>query len=196
MSPAGTPYRRRTLLGVVAVVVLVVGACLLLATGLGQGDAVAESPLVGRPAPDFTLPAVPGTGPGNGTGDSTRVRLSDLRGQVVLVNFWASWCTECRNEQADLNRLWDRYRDAGVVVVGVDFQDATGDARDFVARTGASYPVVADRRSQTALAYGVRGIPESYLVGPDGRLVDRVIGAVHPDRLGRRIDALLDGARS
>jgi cytochrome c biogenesis protein CcmG, thiol:disulfide interchange protein DsbE len=187
-TPARTSYRRRTLLGVVAVVVLVVGACLLLATGLGQGNAVAKSPLVGRRAPGFALPALPGTG--------AAVRLSALRGQVVLVNFWASWCTECRNEQADLNRLWARYRDAGVVVVGVDFQDAVGDARDFVARTGATYPVVADRRSQTALAYGVRGIPETYLVGPDGRLVDRVIGAVDPDRLGRRIDALLDGARS
>ncbi len=188
-----TTRRTGTLLGMVAVVALVVVACLLLATGLGRGNAVAASPLVGHRAPDFTLPALPGT---VATGSERQVRLSALRGQVVLVNFWASWCTECRDEQADLNRLWTRYRDARVVVVGVDFQDAAGDARGFVARSGATYPVVADRRSQTALAYGVRGIPETYLVAPDGRLVDRVVGAVDADRRGRRIDALLDGARS
>jgi cytochrome c biogenesis protein CcmG/thiol:disulfide interchange protein DsbE len=107
------------------------------------------------------------------------------------VNFWASWCAECRTEQADLNRLWQRFRDAGVVVVGVNFEDATDDARQYVASSGASYPVVVDADSKTALAYGLRGVPETYLIDPRGRLVDRVIGPVTYARLASRISDLL-----
>ena len=186
-TAAARSHRSRSFLGVGVVAAVVLAVCLLLATGLGGGAAVGRSPLVGRTAPDFHLRGVTGTG-------SPDVRLSDLRGQVVLVNFWASWCTECRTEQPALNGLWQRYRDAGVVVVGVDFQDASGDAREFVARSGTSYPVVVDRRSETALAYGVRGIPETYLVDRGGRIVDRVIGPVDEAKLGRRIDTLLQGA--
>lgn len=183
----GPGSRRWLWLTAVVAGVLTVGA--LLATGLGGQRTLAATPLIERPAPEFALDGLDGR-PDSG------VRLSDLRGQVVVVNFWASWCTECHLEQEALNQTWQRFRDAGVVVVGVNFQDVADDARAYVASTGASYPVVVDADSSTALSYGLRGVPETYVIDRDGRIVDRVIGPVTVERLADRITGLLDeGAR-
>ena len=101
----------------------------------GQGSVgLRHSPLVGRLAPDFTLAQL----------DGPSLTLSKLRGQVVVVNFWASWCTECHTEQSALDQTWQRFRDSGVVVVGVNFEDTTGDARDYVHQ-----PVWRTRSSRT-----------------------------------------------
>jgi cytochrome c biogenesis protein CcmG, thiol:disulfide interchange protein DsbE len=170
--------------GGVAGVVLVAAA--LLSFGLSHRDALASTPLVQRSAPGFALPSLDAR-------EKRPVRLADFRGQVVVVNFWASWCTECRTEQAALNQTWQRFRDSGVVVLGVDFEDARGDARQYVATSGVSYPVVVDGDSSTALAYGVRGVPETYVVDPRGRIVDRVIGPVDARRLSATVDGLLAG---
>ncbi|HEU0040728.1 MAG TPA: TlpA disulfide reductase family protein [Jiangellaceae bacterium] len=182
----GTRIRAWALAGV-ALAVLAAG--LLFASGLGSQGALESSPLVGREAPDFTLPGL------DGRPEST-VRLSDLRGQVVVVNFWASWCTECHTEQAALNQTWQRFRDAGVVMVGVNFQDATGDARQYVAESGTSYPTVVDATSSTALAYGLRGVPETYVIDRTGMMVDHILGPVTSDRLADPITRLLgDGTQ-
>jgi cytochrome c biogenesis protein CcmG, thiol:disulfide interchange protein DsbE len=173
-------------LSLLAVGVAVLAVALLLGVGLSHPDRLEAAPLTARRAPDFSLPDLQDGGP--------RVRLSDLRGQVVVMNFWASWCAECQVEQKALAQTWDRFRDRGVVVLGVDFQDASGDAREYVARTGTSYPVVVDSRSTTALAYGVRGVPETYLIDRSGRLVDRIVGPVTADDLATRITGVLDGS--
>jgi cytochrome c biogenesis protein CcmG/thiol:disulfide interchange protein DsbE len=170
--------------GVLGVAVAVLAVAVLLSFGLTHRDALASSPLMKRQAPAFTLPALDGR-------RQDAVRLADLRGHVVVVNFWASWCAECRTEQDSMNRVWQRFRDAGVVVVGVDFEDAKGNARQYVASSGASYPMVVDTNSKTALAYGVRGIPETYVVDPHGRLVHRVIGPVTDTELTRQITGVL-----
>jgi cytochrome c biogenesis protein CcmG, thiol:disulfide interchange protein DsbE len=177
--------RRRTLLltGVAAAVLAVVA---VLATGLGKDPSAAASPLVGRAAPGFTLAQL----------DGPPVTLSRLRGQVVVINFWASWCTECHTEQAALDQTWQQFRDSGVVVVGVNFEDTPGNARDYVRTAGVSYPVVEDTDSRTALAYGLRGIPETFIVDTSGRIVNRVIGPVNAARLFSEINSLLlAGAR-
>jgi cytochrome c biogenesis protein CcmG, thiol:disulfide interchange protein DsbE len=166
---------RAVLLG--ALVVAVVAVAALLASALTRPPTVAASPLVGREAPNFRLAGLNGP----------PVQLSDLRGQVVVVNFWASWCAECRVEQPELDATWKRFRDSGVVVVGVNFQDQSADAQDYLAEFGSSYPVVRDAESSTALAYGLRGVPETFLVDRSGRVVDRVIGPVDADVLAGRI---------
>src|SRR6266480_2789219 len=97
-----TRRRARLLAGVVAVVAVIV---VLLMTGLGKDPSVIASPLVGRAAPNFTLPQL----------DGPPVTLAKLRGQIVVINFWASWCTECQVEQAALDQAWRRFRDSGVV---------------------------------------------------------------------------------
>jgi cytochrome c biogenesis protein CcmG/thiol:disulfide interchange protein DsbE len=172
--------RRRTVLlgSVVAVVTAIV---VLLSIGLGRDPSSIASPLVGRAAPDFTLSRL----------DGPALTLSTLRGQVVVINFWASWCTECHTEQAALAQTWKKFQDSGVVVVGVNFQDTTGDARDYVRTAGVSYPVVEDTNSRTALAYGLRGVPETFIVDQAGRIVDRIIGPVDATRLSNTISSLL-----
>jgi cytochrome c biogenesis protein CcmG/thiol:disulfide interchange protein DsbE len=176
--------RRAVLLAVVVIAIAAVVS--LLATGLGRDPSVTASPLVGRAAPDFALAGL----------DAPTVRLSQLRGQLVLVNFWASWCTECHTEQDALNATWQQFRDSGVVVLGVDFEDTSSAARDYVNTAGITYPVVEDKDSRTALAYGVRGVPETFIVDQSGHITDRIIGAVSAGKLAIRIGAVLQaGAR-
>jgi cytochrome c biogenesis protein CcmG, thiol:disulfide interchange protein DsbE len=176
--------RRRA--GWLTLVVTVVAAVVaLLATGLRHDPSASASPLVGRAAPDFTLPGL----------DGPAVHLATLEGQVVVVNFWASWCAECHTEQAALDQTWQRFQDSGVVVLGVDFEDTAGAARDYIHQSGLSYPVVEDKSSRTALAYGIRGIPETFLVDRSGHVADRVIGRVDADDLADRISVLLHGGR-
>jgi cytochrome c biogenesis protein CcmG, thiol:disulfide interchange protein DsbE len=171
--------RRITLLATVVTAVLAV--VILLATGLGRDPSVPASPLVGRAAPGFTLAQL----------DGPPVTLAKLRGQVVVINFWASWCTECHTEQPALNQTWQQFRDSGVVVLGVNFQDTSNDARDYVRTAGVSYPVVEDSDSRAALAFGLRGIPETFIVDPSGRIVQRVIGPVDAAKLAGQINSVL-----
>ncbi|HEY1574802.1 MAG TPA: TlpA disulfide reductase family protein [Pseudonocardiaceae bacterium] len=173
--------RRGLLLTGVLAVVAIVAA--LLTSGLRHDPSATASPLVGRAAPDFTLPEL----------DGPPVHLAALRGQVVVVNFWASWCTECHTEQPALNATWARFRDSGVVVLGVDFEDNDADARDYIASEGSDYPVVVDANSNTALAFGVRGVPETYVLDRSGRIVDRIIGAVDAPTLEHTLDLLVGG---
>lgn len=177
-----TRRRARLLAGVIAAVAVIVA---LLAAGLGRDPSVIVSPLVGRAAPNFTLPQL----------DGPPVTLSKLRGQVVVINFWASWCTECKVEQAALNQTWQRFRDSGVVMIGVNFEDSTGAARGYVRTADVTYPVVEDTDSRTALAYGVRGVPETFVVNQSGRVVNRVIGPVGAATLASEINSVLASAR-
>jgi cytochrome c biogenesis protein CcmG/thiol:disulfide interchange protein DsbE len=177
-----TRRHARLLAGVVAAVAVVVT---LLATGLGKDPSVIASPLVGRAAPNFTLPQL----------DGPPVTLSKLRGQVVVINFWASWCTECRIEQAALNQTWQQLQDSGVVVIGVEFEDTAGAARGYARSFDVTYPVVEDGSSQTALAYGVRGVPETFVVNRSGHIVNRVIGPVDASALAIEINSVLASAR-
>jgi cytochrome c biogenesis protein CcmG/thiol:disulfide interchange protein DsbE len=175
-----TRTRRRTwlLAGVAATVAVIVA---LLMTGLGRDPSVTASPLVGRAAPNFTLPQLEGP----------PVTLSRLRGQVVVINFWASWCAECQVEQAALDQTWRQYQDSGVVVIGVNFEDSTGAARSYVRTQGVTYPVVEDAGSQTALAYGLRGVPETFVVNQSGRVINRVFGPVDAAALAGEINSML-----
>jgi len=177
MSPV--TRRRALLLGVVAVVVS--AAAVVLSVGLRRDPSAIPSPLIGRTAPDFTLNQL----------DGKPFTLSTLRGQIVVVNFWASWCTECHTEQSTLNQTWQRFQDSGVVVVGVNFEDTTDDAIDYVRTASVSYPVVEDSDSRTALAYGLRGVPETFVIDRTGRIVDRIIGPVDATRLTNQITSML-----
>jgi len=179
-----TARRRAQLLaGVVAAVAVIVA---FLVTGLGRDPSVIASPLVGRAAPNFTLAQLNGP----------PVTLSRLRGQVVVINFWASWCAECHVEQEALDRAWQQFQDSGVVVIGVNFEDTTGAARSYVRTADVRYPVVEDPASHTALAYGLRGVPETFVVNQSGRIVAHVIGAVSASALASEINsALIASAR-
>jgi cytochrome c biogenesis protein CcmG/thiol:disulfide interchange protein DsbE len=133
-------------------------------------------------APAFTLPRLDRDG---------QLSLSSLRGQVVVINFWASWCAPCKEEAPMLEQAWRSWRDRGVVFVGIDAQDFTDKAKRFIRRYGLTYPTVRDKSDATTSAYGLTGFPETFFVSADGRLVARVTGALTREELDEKLrDAL------
>jgi cytochrome c biogenesis protein CcmG/thiol:disulfide interchange protein DsbE len=138
----------------------------------GAADELAEGKLVHAPA--FTLDRLDRDG---------KLGVSDLRGKAVVVNFWASWCVPCRDEAPVLQKTYERYRDQGLVVLGVDVNDFRQDARRFMKRYGLSYPIVYDGKGSTVGKWGVRGFPETFFVDRSGKLVgERIEGAVDIER--------------
>ncbi|HXF57077.1 MAG TPA: TlpA disulfide reductase family protein [Actinomycetota bacterium] len=154
----------------------------LLSFGLSRDPQLLRSPLLGRPAPEFALPTLQGDGV---------VRLSDLRGRVVVLNFWASWCADCRLEHPHLLAAWDRYRERGVVFLGISFEDRRSDALAYLRELGGDWPHLWDPGSSTALAYGVYGVPETFFIGPDGRVAYKQVGPVDYELLTSQIARLL-----
>jgi cytochrome c biogenesis protein CcmG/thiol:disulfide interchange protein DsbE len=186
--------RRRLVVGIVAGV-LVLAVIALLVVGLVNrdvGTSIDDALAAGeRPeAPDFTLPLLvddPQLGPAG-----TEVSLSELRGSPVVVNFWASWCVPCEAEAPILEQVWNDYRDRGVVVLGVDTQDLTDEAKAFLRETGTTYPSVRDGTDGTQDAYQLTGVPETLIVDADGRIALRVIGQLtQPEQLETPLEQVL-----
>jgi cytochrome c biogenesis protein CcmG/thiol:disulfide interchange protein DsbE len=130
--------------------------------------------------------------------------LNELRGRPVVLNFWASWCPPCREEAPRLERRWRSSRGRGVLFLGLNMQDLTGDARDFIREFGLSYPHVRDPGDDVARDWGVPGLPETFFISARVRVVAHVIGAVSARQLddgvraaiaGRPLEALEGGAR-
>jgi cytochrome c biogenesis protein CcmG/thiol:disulfide interchange protein DsbE len=132
----------------------------------GVGAATRGVADVGDEAPDFTLPAL----------DGDTVTLSEFRGRPTVVNFWASWCHPCREEFPLLAAALDEYERDELAVVGVTYQDIESDSRTFVEEMDAVWPQAVDDGGAVARSYGVRAIPLTFFVDPDGRIADRVIG--------------------
>lgn len=142
-----------------ATVVLVVLA--LLAVFAVAVRRPATAPLPGQAAPDFQLIGY----------DGQPVNLADLRGKVVLLNFWASWCLPCAAEAAELEAIWRDYQHRGLVVVGVAYTDTDAAAKAYLARHGVSYPNAPDRQARVSRDYHVSGVPETFLLDRAGRIV-------------------------
>ena len=170
--------------GKVNVVVLVVGLLVaiplvaVLWNGFRYDPRDIASPLIGKAAPDFTLTPLDG-------GDA--VSLSALRGTPVVVNFWATWCVPCQAEHPTLLQLAKNY-DGRVKFLGVVYQDEAENIQKWLAKRGSVYPQLIDLGSSAAIAFGVYGVPETYFIGKDGIIADKVTGAVD----GRAATTLLD----
>lgn len=169
-----------------AAVALVIGVAAVLGSRIQQDPTLVESPLIGRPAPDLTFPELEGTG---------SVALSELRGQIVVVNFWASWCGPCRTEHPVLVAANDAYRDAGVTFVGVNFQDQQASAVAFLDELGRGegYRYVTDPGSRAAVEFGVYGVPETFFLDRAGTIVAKITGASDSRLLAGVLDAILAG---
>lgn len=164
-----------------AIVLALFGLVLVLALGFRRDPQDIRTGTVGQPAPAFDLERLDGPG---------RLRLADLSGKVVIVNFFASWCVPCKEEAPALVRVWERYRKADVVFVGIVYQDAPQAAKDFHDRLGQTWPIALDDNGRTAIAFGVFGIPETYFIGKDGVIEGRHIGPIDEVTLTRAIEAL------
>lgn len=121
-----------------------------------------------RPAPGFTLT----------TFDGQPLSLAAYRGKTVVLNFWASWCPPCREEAPVLRQFAARHAGGDEVLLGIDVWDTEADARAFLAEFGLSYPNALDVDGRVAIEYGVAGVPETYVIGPDGRLLGKYTGPV------------------
>ncbi len=181
-KPSSTRRRRPRWTSVTFAVVPLIAFTWLLASGLGKDPNALPSQLIGTRAPDFSLHEL-------STGRT--VSMSSLRGQVVVLNFWASWCAECRTEHPALLAAWSRYRERGVVFAGIAFEDTAAGASEFMRQMGGDWPVMLDAGSKTALDYGVYGVPETFVVAPDGTIAAKRVGPVSYGWLTDRIEAAL-----
>jgi cytochrome c biogenesis protein CcmG, thiol:disulfide interchange protein DsbE len=164
----------------------------LLAWGMTRDPKFIPSPLPGREAPGFALEVfAAGEHPiARPVGDT--IALGAHRGQIVVVNFWASWCLACRDEHADLSQTALAYAGKPVQFVGVLYQDQVDPAKRWIAQMGGqSYPSVTDPRSRAAIGYGLYGVPETFIVGPDGRVAHKQTGPITARKLTQVVDSLL-----
>jgi peroxiredoxin len=132
----------------------------IVALGCLMGAAAFAAPAVGSLAPDFTLHSVGGP----------NLRLGEQRGQVVLVNFWASWCGPCREEMPQLNRLYDKYRGAGLVMLGVNVDEDPAKAAAVAAQLGVRFPVLLDSDKQVSGRYELSAMPSTVLIDRNGKV--------------------------
>jgi cytochrome c biogenesis protein CcmG/thiol:disulfide interchange protein DsbE len=179
-----TRARRRRVWLLVTGVVAAVGLVAAFGSfGLSRDPEHARSALLGKRAPDVAMATLDG---------SHTMRLSALRGQVVVVNFWASWCKPCQTEHPGFVAAWDRFRDRGVVFVGVLYQDSVSRGRAFQRKWGGDWPLVNDADGRIALAFGVFGVPETFFIGPDGRVALVQVGATKYEVLTEQVTRLLE----
>jgi cytochrome c biogenesis protein CcmG/thiol:disulfide interchange protein DsbE len=178
---------RRAMFGVgIAVPVIA-----LLAYGLTQDPKEIPSPLPGKPAPDFSLSVF---APGQAAtamqvGDT--VHLAGYHGQVVVLNFWASWCLECRVEHRTLSAVATAY-EGRAKFFGVLYNDIAENGRQWISdMSGQSYPSLEDPRSRTAIDYGLYGVPETFFISRDGRVAYKHIGPIPDGVLTQKLDSLI-----
>lgn len=164
----------------------------LFAFGFTRNPAEIPSPLPGNAAPTFDLTVfAPGERPlTRQVGDT--IRLATQAGRVVVLNFWASWCQPCRDEHDALSTTALEYAGRPVQFVGVLYNDAPTAALQWIAEMGGqSYPSTLDRDSRTAIAYGLYGIPETFIIDGGGRIAAKHVGPISQPQLRQLIDSLL-----
>lgn len=153
----------------------------LLAYGLTRDPKIVPPTLPGHPAPDFVRATL--------AGDS--LRLSDLRGNVVVLNFWASWCIPCLQEHPLLVAADERWRDQGLRIVGVVYQDTPANARDWLRERGGTWANILDPGSRLSIEYGLFGVPETYFIDRRGLVAFKQIGPVSASVLAEWITRLI-----
>ena len=193
-SPARRALRIAGVLAAAAFVALLAYGLTSKATNSTIDDALSRGETV--PAPGFTLAALAdgrdaGAAWSKAAADGD-VSLSELRGTPLVLNFWASWCDPCRGEAKVLERAY-KQQDGDVLFLGLDTQDAREDARDFIAQFGLTFPHVRDPGNDTQRDWGVSGLPETYFIAADGRVVGHVIGTVAETQLADGIAAARSG---
>lgn len=173
--------RRRTigLLVALGVVVALVG---VLAFGLRPKTSTV---LAGRPAPDFELTAF------NGEFDGQHFSLDGMRGQVVVLNFWASWCLECDKEMALLEQAWQDYQNQGVWFIGVDYLDIDSEGLAYLDRFDTTYPNGPDIGSRIFQDYRCTGVPETFFIDREGMIQHVQIGPLTQPQLYGLLDRLV-----
>ena len=150
--------------------------------GVLEHEESSESQVAVRDAPDFA---------GFDLVSGLPVNAESLRGKVVMVDFWSSWCAACRVEAAALTQVYGEYEGAPVEFVGIAVWDRPIDAVEHIERYDVAYLNILDERGATAVSYGVRGVPEKFFVDAEGRIVRKLIGPVSAEEMRSILDGLL-----
>ena len=174
--------RNRIAIAATAAVLLTVALAAVFAGRFGEDPRAVASPLVGKPVPTRTLPMLDGSG---------ELSLDEFEGDVVVVNFWASWCIPCRREHAELAAAARHYEGQDVRFVGVVYQDRANDAQRFLDELGQPYANVIDPGSRAAIDFGLFGVPETFFIDRDGIVRSRINGPVTADAVVAAVDPLL-----
>lgn len=162
--------------------IIAFGIVMMLLGLLGWGLIRAQTgPLQSGMAPDFSLTGF----------DGREVTLSELRGQAVIVNFWASWCRPCRVEAAYLENTWRKYQAQGVVFIGVDYVDTEKEALAYIREFDITYLNGPDLQTRISQAYRIQGVPETFFIAKNGELRGVHIGPLVAPQLDDKIEALL-----
>ncbi len=182
-----TKQRTARLLILAAGVLIVAAFAGVFVIGMLLAAQQGKRPVVGSPAPDFSMPLYKDYRGGLGE----TVRLSELRGKVVVINFWASWCLECRKEAPALEAAYRQYKDRGVILLGVDYLDTETAALAYLQEYATTYPVGIDVQQTIARAYHITGVPETFIVDRSGIVRYVAIQRVSASDLSREIEALI-----
>lgn len=161
--------------------VLLLGLIGVMAVNLQR---VESGDLQGRPAPDFALTLFEQF-------EQDQIVLADLRGQVVVVNFWASWCVECYKEAELLEQAWQDYKDRGVVFVGVDYLDTDKEGLAYMEKYGITYPSGPDLGNKISEDYAITGVPETFFINQQGQIIHVQIGPIEQAQLYGLLDRLI-----
>lgn len=159
---------------------------IIFAGRFGTDPGISSSPLMGKQAPNSEIALMDGSG---------SIRINDFAGDILVVNYWASWCFGCRTEHPALLRGADDYKDFGVTFIAINYQDNPGNAEKFLEELGRSPVTVytVDEDSRTAFQWGVLGLPETFFVDRDGFVVGKVSGPLTYELLSRTIDQIILG---
>lgn len=158
--------------------VVVVPLVAVLASGFGKDPHALPNVMQGQRAPDFAGLTLGGE----------RVSLEALRGETVVLNFWASWCVPCVSEHPELLRAAQVYAPQGVVFLGVIYDDTPEGAQQFLRRYGSGYDHLLDPEGRVSVDYGVAGVPETYVIAPDGTIRRKFVGPVSFPTLAEQLE--------
>lgn len=176
-----TPTRGRLGIGSIVLLVGIVAVAAVFALALARQQL--QQPDSGA-APNFTLE----------TFDGQTINLSDLRGKVVFINFWASWCGPCRSEAPELQAAWEHYQDSGdVVFMGVAYADNGPRSVEYLEEYGITYFNGPDLGTRISEAYHIRGVPESFIIDREGNIAQFIYAGLERDQLIHMIDGVLAG---
>ena len=164
--------------------------------GLGVNNEFGQVTVKTEAARDFSLELISGELLKSPLPNVTTVNLSQLRGKVVLLDFWASWCGPCRQEALTLAQVYQEYREKDVEFIGIDIWDRRQDALNHIERFGVPYPNGIDSDGTIAIDYGVKGIPEKIFISQEGTVAKKFVGPISAQALRSVLDELLGTAPS